>query len=166
MLRLCRVFVLILVGIFMFGCRSLGPEANTLEDVLGSVDSTGKPLPRNNGKNLRSIFGRQGTENFSGIVSQGTGQFVSNRAPTVVAGKTSAGEEGYRLNLIEAPIEAAAKNILGDILNLNYTVDSRVKGKMTLQTSSPVSRASLIDIFESALITMMLRLLKLAVVFE
>ena len=38
-----------------------------------------------------------------------------------------------------------------DTLNLNYVVDPHVEGSMTIQTSSPVSRAALIEIFETAL---------------
>jgi general secretion pathway protein D len=61
------------------------------------------------------------------------------------------GGQGYSLNLVGAPIGAAAKSVLGDTLSVNYIVDPRVTGTVTLQTSSPVSREALIDIFESAL---------------
>ncbi|KAA3523659.1 type II secretion system protein GspD [Agrobacterium tumefaciens] len=61
------------------------------------------------------------------------------------------GEQGYSLNLVDAPIAVAAKSVLGDILQASYVVDPRVKGMITLQTSQPVSREALLDIVETAL---------------
>lgn len=41
--------------------------------------------------------------------------------------------------------------MLGDILQLNYTIDPRVRGTITLQTSAPVSKNMLVDILETTL---------------
>lgn len=84
------------------------------------------------------------------FVSAGTGQFVGKSAGFAVA-DTASGEDGVTLNLLDAPVAQAAKTILGDILKVNYTVSDKVTGSVTLQTTSPVSKAALIDIFESVL---------------
>ena len=82
---------------------------------------------------------------------QGSGSFVSSQAPPVSVEETLEGGQGYQLNLVDAPVAAAAKYILGDTLGLNYIVDPSVQGTITLQTSAPVSRDALIGIFETTL---------------
>ncbi len=118
------------------------------------VDGLGKPsksAPSMGAGDTRRIAGGDGEPMFSGVTDPGTGQFVSSRAPSVSVEARPAGGEGYRLNLVDAPIAAAAKNILGDTLGLNYTVDPRIRGTITLQTSTPMSRDVLIDVFETTL---------------
>jgi general secretion pathway protein D len=82
---------------------------------------------------------------------EGSGNFVSSRAPAVSAGETLAGGQGYQLNLVDAPVASAARFVLGDTLGLNYVVDPNVAGTITLQTSAPVGRDALIEIFETTL---------------
>ena len=67
-------------------------------------------------------------------------------------GTTTSGSEGYTLNLVEAPIKAAAKNVLGDILQVSYTIDPRVQGTVSIQTSNPVDKETLVDLFETSLV--------------
>jgi general secretion pathway protein D len=59
--------------------------------------------------------------------------------------------EGVTLNLVEAPIADAAKAVLGDILGVNYVIDGRVSGAVTVQTTSPVTRTALLDVFDAVL---------------
>jgi general secretion pathway protein D len=58
---------------------------------------------------------------------------------------------GITLNLVEAPVSEAARAVLGDILGVNYVVDGRVGGTVTVQTTKPVSRTALLDIFDAVL---------------
>ncbi|ADV14935.1 type II secretion system secretin GspD [Mesorhizobium ciceri] len=88
-------------------------------------------------------------QRFNGTQYQGSGQFVSSGAP--VTKVTTDGSGQFELNLINAPITEAAKAVLGDALHLNYIVDPRVQGTVTLQTSQPVSKDALVDILQSAL---------------
>ncbi|MER8583579.1 type II secretion system protein GspD, partial [Mesorhizobium sp. M1423] len=88
-------------------------------------------------------------QRFSGAQYQGSGNFVSSGAP--IAQVTADGSGQFELNLVNAPIAQAAKAVLGDALHLNYIVDPRVQGTVTLQTSQPVSQDALVDILESAL---------------
>jgi len=41
--------------------------------------------------------------------------------------------------------------VLGDLLNLNFVVGERVEGMVTVQTTSPVSKAAMVDFFETVL---------------
>lgn len=59
--------------------------------------------------------------------------------------------EKVTLNLLDAPVEAAAKAILGDILAVNYSVDGRVQGQVTIQTAKPISKTELAQTFNAIL---------------
>src|SRR5262245_36119679 len=85
------------------------------------------------------------------FVSRGTGQFVGKGGDPIITGKTARGGDGVTINLLNAPIAQAAKSILGDILKANYVVSDKVTGTVTVQTSSPVEPAALVDIFEAVL---------------
>ena len=85
------------------------------------------------------------------FVSRGTGQFVGKAGDPIITGKTVRGSDGVTINLLNAPVAQAAKSILGDILKVNYVVSDKVTGTVTVQTSSPVEPAALVDIFEAVL---------------
>jgi general secretion pathway protein D len=55
------------------------------------------------------------------------------------------------LNLVRVPLAEAAKTILGDILGLNYSIDSRVDAEITLQTTQPLTKAELVANFQAVL---------------
>ena len=87
-------------------------------------------------------------------VYAGSGQFTaeannsnsdSGRAQSKVDGN------GVTLNLVGASVQEMAKTVLGDILQLNYTVSDKVKASITLSTAQPVSKEDLLKIFESIL---------------
>lgn len=70
------------------------------------------------------------------------------------SGQPSVGDSGdITLKFKDADIHEIARTILGDILNRNYAIDERIKGKVSLHTSQPVSREALIPILESMLIS-------------
>jgi general secretion pathway protein D len=62
-----------------------------------------------------------------------------------------AGGDGVDLNFENAPITAVAKVILGDILHVGYSIDSRVQGSITLSSGRSVPRSNLLFVLESAL---------------
>jgi general secretion pathway protein D len=55
------------------------------------------------------------------------------------------------INLDGADIQTAAKTLLGDILKLNFVVDPRVQGTVTLASVGPVDRKDVLPIFENVL---------------
>jgi general secretion pathway protein D len=61
------------------------------------------------------------------------------------------GEKNIRLNLVDAPVASAAKSVLGDILELNYSIDPRVQGTVTVQTAKLMNKDEVIGLFENAL---------------
>jgi general secretion pathway protein D len=58
---------------------------------------------------------------------------------------------GIEINLDSADIQTAAKTLLGDILQLNFVVDPRVQGTVTLASVGPVERKDVLPIFENVL---------------
>jgi general secretion pathway protein D len=85
-------------------------------------------------------------------IIEGSGRFVGEPPTgTVKWSADPAAEDGVTLNLVSVPVAQAAKTILGDILSVKYTVDSKIDGKVTIQTPKPVARSEVIDLFQSAL---------------
>ncbi|MEX3012087.1 type II secretion system secretin GspD [Hoeflea sp. TYP-13] len=150
-MKIFRPIALLLIVLALAACGTSTGSRNVFDDALSGLDTWGSPKGPGSGNNQR-IVGTDGRRTaFTGVVQRGSGSFVSSRAPEIASGTTTSGQEGYTLNLANVPIKDAAKKVLGDTLNINYVVDPQVSGSMTIQTSSPVSRAALIEIFETAL---------------
>jgi len=79
----------------------------------------------------------------------GTGQFV--RQPAAVQPTHTSTAQGTTLNLEGADIREVAHVILGDILKVNYVVDPRVQGNITIRTSSPIPKDALVSTLDTAL---------------
>jgi general secretion pathway protein D len=59
--------------------------------------------------------------------------------------------DGVELNFDGADIQSVAKSVLGDTLGVNFVVDPRVQGNVTLASTAPISRNDVLPVFESAL---------------
>ncbi len=140
---------LVISSMFLVGCTSATPIDDVFSVKLNELDPQGRPLPVSS-RSSRGYTGGTGGSLFTGATQYGTGSFIGTQS-AISAGKTSKGVDGYSLNLIDAPVSAAAKSVLGDTLGINYIIDPRVSGKVTLQTATPVSKETLIEIFEAAL---------------
>jgi general secretion pathway protein D len=55
------------------------------------------------------------------------------------------------LNLSSVPLQQAAKTVLGDMIGVNFVVDPRVDGVVTVQTTRPVNKADALELFQAAL---------------
>ncbi|MGZ4997709.1 MAG: type II secretion system secretin GspD [Methylobacter sp.] len=80
----------------------------------------------------------------------GTNRFVTDTTVPHRKGK-STGEGAYSLNFDEADLGEVAKVVLSDILGLNYVLSPKVAGKVTLQTTEPLSKDELIPTLEMLL---------------
>lgn len=81
----------------------------------------------------------------------GSGQFIAEPTPRVPAATNASASGGVTLNLIDIPIQQAAKAVLGEILGASYLVDPAVNGRVTVATPRPVTKDVLLQIFEAAL---------------
>ncbi|WP_247356609.1 MULTISPECIES: type II secretion system secretin GspD [unclassified Bradyrhizobium] len=68
-----------------------------------------------------------------------------------VAERDDTGGSGYDLNFENAPVATVAKVILGDVLNVGYTIDPRVQGTVTLASVRSVPKADAIYVLENTL---------------
>jgi general secretion pathway protein D len=142
-----------LVAFLLAGCNSMleEPSSGLLDSKLERKSS---PYQTNNKKaQLQKLLAEEAAdeqETFEGYTQLGddqlTGQPVSKSA--VFAGNEAS---DIKINLVDVPINEVAKSVLGDILNLNYSLDPQVAGNVTLQTSKPVSRRKLVAMFENVL---------------
>jgi general secretion pathway protein D len=55
------------------------------------------------------------------------------------------------LNLASVPLQQAAKTVLGDLVGVNYVVDPRVDGVVSVQTTHPVTKSDALELFQTAL---------------
>jgi general secretion pathway protein D len=58
---------------------------------------------------------------------------------------------GYNLAFVDADVKRVVDAVLGSMLGLDYSVDPAVQGNVTLRTSQPVARESLLPLLETAL---------------
>ena len=58
---------------------------------------------------------------------------------------------GFDLNFESAPVATVAKVVLGDILQVGYTIDPRVQGTVSLVSVRPVPKSDIIFVLEGAL---------------
>ncbi|MBL6986095.1 MAG: type II secretion system secretin GspD [Methylobacter sp.] len=80
----------------------------------------------------------------------GTNRFVPDTA--IQHRKTKGSSKGtYSLNFDEADLGEVAKVILSDILGQNYVLSPKVAGKVTLQTTDPLTKDELIPTLEMLL---------------
>lgn len=75
---------------------------------------------------------------------------VKTRKP-LTAEKKSSGKGEYSLNFDDADLGEVAKVILSEILGRNYTISPQVSGKVTLQTTEPLTKEDLIPTLEMLL---------------
>ena len=84
-----------------------------------------------------------------GGVFRGTGKLIGRpaaRGPVLAVG---GGE--ITLNFVNADIREVVRAILADTLASNYIIDPKVKGTITVQTSRPLPRGSLLAVLEEVL---------------
>ena len=81
----------------------------------------------------------------------GTDDFLGERTATAQE-LVNVGQDGaITLNLLDVPVEEAARAVLADALGRNYTIKPGVTGTVTLQTTRPLGRQALLETFETIL---------------
>jgi general secretion pathway protein D len=136
---------------YLQACTESMTGQNLLEDKLSSTGSLSTSANNKNAR-LNKFLGSQNPtgQNFEGFKQEGTDLLLGE--PVVSNSRTlEKGAKVVTLNLVAAPIAQAAKAVLGDVLGLDYSVDARVQGIITLQTPNAISRQKLLGLFEALL---------------
>ncbi len=143
--KLTTTGCLLVVGLSLSSCELLGPKQAARLPLPPVKTEPAEDPSKNQGKVLPTEKPRAKSELFPG-----TGQYVPNSPET--HRKTKAGGEGsYSLNFDEADLGEVAKVVLSDILGQNYVLSPKVTGKVTLQTTDPLSKDELIPTLEMLL---------------
>jgi general secretion pathway protein D len=130
------------LALMTVGCEFISPQ---LHDKMPLPQA--KPLPEDLGIPLETEVDTKTTkvEIFPSDESS-----INNRIRASTP-KTSGGKGEYSLNFDDADLGEVAKVILSDILGKNYTLSPQVSGKVTLQTTQPLSKDDLIPTLEMLL---------------
>jgi general secretion pathway protein D len=78
----------------------------------------------------------------------GDGQMIGGSS---MRRRVGTSEANVVLNLSSVPLQQAAKTVLGDMIGVNYVVDPRVDGVVSIQTTQPVNKADALELFQAAL---------------
>ena len=139
----------LLAVIAVSGCSTpaaIGPTVNTQPKLTGqpvSLDTlaydpapTGAvPLPSPSSQAVATT-------------DPGDGQMIGAASRRPSGGGSAA---NVVLNLSSVPLQQAAKTVLGDMIGVNFVVDPRVDGVVSVQTTQPVNKADALELFQAAL---------------
>jgi len=139
---------LVVVLLFMVSCTE---TTTTSSNIFGEDTRTRR----------QSLFGPRIPPEFANRVegrnslSRGNDQFVNSgdaraRRPSV-AQIEIVNDREVEINLFNATVESAAAAILGDALGLRFVVSDAVSGSITIQTTGPIPKSALLDLFRAAL---------------
>jgi general secretion pathway protein D len=98
------------------------------------------------------------------IIISGDGALIGARGETPPAAAGAAGD--ITLNFVDTDVREVMRAVLGDVLHLNYAVDSKVQATVTLQTSRPLRRDQVLPTLQAALRTSGLALIETADVYR
>lgn len=70
-----------------------------------------------------------------------------------IAQSTPSDGRRYELNLQDAEVRGVVDAILGDLFKANYSVSPQVQGRLTLRTGRPVTKAAMLSVLETALVS-------------
>jgi general secretion pathway protein D len=151
------VFVALGFSLLLSNCGQL------LNPNLGKTDNGPDVMDRVRSLDLLPRFPKEvettdagGTSRIkSGVYSASTGSpsTVDQSASTDPrpAFQAAPSGEGYELNFDNAPIATVAKTILGETLNLGYTIDPRVQGTVSMSSGRLIPKSELLYVLENAL---------------
>ncbi len=152
--RVARQLVVLIALSFFVGCSMPAyqsppdmPMIETPADTTGMIpvpvteaaaDESGLPPPQSITR----------TPEVGAELYPGSGRFIRSTPPNKKAVDTA---DGITLNFIETPIDQVVASVLGQILKLNYVIEPGVQGQVTIQTTQPIPRDSLISTLETVL---------------
>ena len=124
-------------------------EPQNAADTVRSADLTPRfPTSVRNGAESGGA-NRGGFLSFGSPTADPVGDAAAANAQTAEQEVESA--DGYTLNFANSPIANVAKVMLGDILELRYTIDPRAQGSINLSSTRAIAKKDILYVFESAL---------------
>ncbi|HWT32081.1 MAG TPA: secretin N-terminal domain-containing protein, partial [Propylenella sp.] len=135
--------LLVAFALLVTACTSdgEGPNSSVFGSVFGADFSARNPRNAGQGDETGSAARRA-------VVYLGSGA-PGERSPRDTASSYDPGE--YTLNFQNADIREVVQAVLGDALGLNYTIDPRVAGTVTISSARPLAADDLLTALESVL---------------
>jgi len=148
--KVATVSYLMAMGLTLSSCELLGPKQAAKLPLVPVTQIVEKPQNPDVFKDLQNKVPVTDANKSKGELYPGTDQFVPNK-PEQHRKTSAVGERTFSLNFDEADLGEVAKVILSDILGQNYVLSPKVAGKVTLQTTDPLSKDELIPTLEMLL---------------
>ncbi len=138
----------VVLGLSLTSCELIGPKQRQLLPLT--------PVTKQNSNEKTSVLFKELQNKAPGAevrptaeIYPGTDRFIANTQPQYNKGANKTGS--YSLNFDEADLGEVAKVILSDILGQNYVLSPKVAGKVTLQTTEPLTKEELLPTLEMVL---------------
>ncbi|MEH2500330.1 general secretion pathway protein D [Bradyrhizobium sp. AZCC 1678] len=145
-------WLVVAVALGMTGCQTISespPPADETDRVMSVARLDDGKSAATRSRAMALPANKNDPAAGAELIHRGTGQLIGSAKARPSAG--SRDEDGVTVNLVNASIAEAAKTILGDILGLNYSLNTKLEGKITIQTSTPISQSELVALFQNAL---------------
>ena len=148
------VVTLCAAPVLLSGCASLpGMKQDAVTAELNAEKPVPPAPPYHAPDETKPITIKQGSKpRTDSTLTPGTGQLINYEAAEKAPPKTAPGGSGeITFNFENLPIQAVVQNILGGLLNENYTISPAVTGNVTFSSSKPVAIDQAMPILEMLL---------------
>ncbi|MEO8672529.1 MAG: type II secretion system secretin GspD [Tahibacter sp.] len=157
-LSLCCTALLVVLGGCATAPRQSGPAKGVEHELLAepvvktSVDKEAEinAAARDEGPIALSGHGDEGPGPKPEI-QPGSGKFLNEQVARAPIASAASGDGQLTFNFENQPIQAVAKAILGDLLQLNYVIAPGVQGNVSFSTSRPIKSEQAMSILEMLL---------------
>ena len=150
-----RILIATLALVLLAGCSTAG---NTRGDAL-DIELSSKPLTspapaKTSASDEQPINIKHEDKAHAATTAKteaGNGQLINQAAARAPLRKTEAGEGQITFSFENTPIQAVVQNVLGSLLQENYTISPNVTGNVTFSTAKPITAAQALPILEMLL---------------
>lgn len=142
-------FCAILLAVVLAGCTPKHNKSDAAE-LMGRIKAP--PLPTATAQTTRLESGDALTVpgDRKPILFKGSGVFTAKPDRPAAEGEDAA-EEEVTINFVDTDILQVMRAVLGQVLKEPFVVNSQVDGTITIQTSGPIKRSSVLPILEEGL---------------
>jgi len=133
------------LALSMTGCEFIGPQLHTKLPLPDVERAQEEPMP------ALSDLNADASKKTTKVELYPNGESSISQQTSAATGERSSGKGEYSLNFDDADLGEVAKVILSDILGKNYTISPQVTGKVTLQTTKPLTKEELMPTLDMLL---------------
>jgi len=150
-----RILIATVVLVLLAGCSATGgTHGDALDVELSSRPVTTPHPPKSAAADEQPINIKH--EDKARVpdtakVEAGNGQLINQAAARAPLRKGEVGEGQITFSFENTPIQAVVQNVLGSLLQENYTISPNVTGNVTFSTARPISAAQALPILEMLL---------------